>query len=480
MTTIFETDLTPIRPPLLGAVEPRLHSPYLTGKSKAKEVIKLAEDINMPLMPWQKFVLEDMMRVDDAGMFKRKTNLLLVARQNGKTHLATMLIIWNLMQANRVVGMSSSRTMALDTFRNVVSIIENNEFLTKMMKGKPRMANGLEIIYFKNGGKYEIVAATRDGARGRNADFLFIDELREIDDEAFKAATPLTRSHPNAQTLLVSNAGDAFSEVLNTLRSRCLSYPPATLGFYEYSADSFCKIDDRSQWCKANPALGHTITEATLEEAVATSTVETTKTEMLTLWIDSLQSPWPHGILEETSDSDTRLDVGGLTIMGFDVALSRRTASLVAGQIDPVSGKVKVGILQTWASQSDVDNLKIAADIKGWCDKYLPRLVCYDKYATASIAERLGMSGVMVQDVSGANFYTACGDLLDALVNKRLVHSGQAEWVQQMNNCAAKTNDSAWRIVKRKSAGDISAAISTAMIVHQLVKPQSTPNIISV
>ncbi len=27
----------------------------------------------------------------------------------------------------------------------------------------------------------------------------------------------------------------------------------------------------------------------------------------------------------------------------------------------------------------------------------------------------------------------------------------------QMNNCAAKVNDSSWRIVKRKSAGDVSA-----------------------
>ena len=48
-----------------------------------------------------------------------------------------------------------------------------------------------------------------------------------------------------------------------------------------------------------------------------------------------------------------------------------------------------------------------------------------------------------------------------------------------MNNVAAKTNDSGWRIVKRKSAGDISAPISAAMVIHELVKPQSKPMIIS-
>jgi malate/lactate dehydrogenase len=52
------------------------------------------------------------------------------------------------------------------------------------------------------------------------------------------------------------------------------------------------------------------------------------------------------------------------------------------------------------------------------------------------------------------------------------VHAGQENWIQQMNNCAAKVNDSAWRIVKRKSAGYVSGAIATAMVVHMLYKPQ--------
>jgi len=78
----------------------------------------------------------------------------------------------------------------------------------------------------------------------------------------------------------------------------------------------------------------------------------------------------------------------------------------------------------------------------------------------------------MTQDISGAAFYQACGDLLDGLVNLRVVHSGQANWIQQMNNCAAKVNDSSWRIVKRKSAGDVSGSIATAMVVHMLYKPQ--------
>ena len=126
-----------------------------------------------------------------------------------------------------------------------------------------------------------------------------------------------------------------------------------------------------------------------------------------------------------------------------------------------------------------LDDLKIAAAIKGWCDIYRPRMVCYDKYATQSIADRLKQAGVMTEDVSGQQFYQACGDLLTGLVTHKVVHNGQAELVQQFNNCAAKVNDSAWRIIKRKSAGDISAIIGVAMAVSKLMLPAPKPQIIT-
>ena len=82
--------------PLRGAIKARLHSPLLKGKTRADEVAKMADDLGMPLLPWQKWVLDDMMRVDAKGNYIRKTSLLLVARQNGKSHLGRMRVIWGL------------------------------------------------------------------------------------------------------------------------------------------------------------------------------------------------------------------------------------------------------------------------------------------------------------------------------------------------------------------------------------------------
>jgi phage terminase large subunit-like protein len=457
---------------LRGATKPRLHSPTLKGKSKVGDVIEIAKLCGQELLPYQAHVLKDMLTVDKNDMWVRKLSLLLISRQNGKTFLARMLILTHLLKWNTdVLIMSSNRSMALETFRQVANALENNDHFKGMVK-QIRHANGTESIEMLSGARLDVVAATRDGSRGRSINgMLYIDEVREISEEGYRAAMPVTRAHANSMTLLTSNAGDAFSVVLNGLRERALDNPPKSFGYYEYSAPQYCKITDRSAWALANPALGYTITEAAIEEAIATSPIENTRTETLCQWIDSLSSPWPHGILEDTSDNSLTIPPGGYTVFGFDVSPSRRNASLVAGQILP-DGRIGVGILQTWESAVSVDDLKIAADIKAWSDQYRPRQICFDKYTAQSIADKLSNAGCVTQDVSGASFYQACGDLLDGLVNLRVVHSGQANWIQQMNNCAAKVNDSAWRIVKRKSAGDVSGAIGTAMVVHMLYKPQ--------
>ena len=461
---------------LIGSTTPRIHTPLLKTKSKADEVADLAEKISMPLIPWQRWVLDDLLSVNENDMWIKKTGLILVSRQSGKTHLARMLILAHLFLwgSKNVLGMSSNRNMALDTFRNVAYTIEDNPFLKDQVR-QIRLANGQESITLKNGARYEIAAATRDAPRGKTADFLYLDELREWSEEAFTAALPVTRARPNSMTLMTSNAGDGFSTVLNDLRERCLSYPPESLGYYEWSAPEHCKIHDRKAWAMANPALGYLVTEETLAEAVNTNSVEATRTEMLCQWISSSVSPWAYGSIEACSDSTLEIPVGPMTIMAFDIAPTRRSGALVIGQLK--DNKIAVGLAQLWTSEIAIDEIKMASDINEWAKKYHPHIILFDKYATQTLATKLEQSGWRMQDCSGQAFYQACGDLADALANTRLVHSGQPELVQHLNNSAAKISDFGFRIIRRKSAGDVTAAISLAMVVSQLTKPQQTAQI---
>lgn len=457
--------------PRKGATEPRLHSPYLGGQNRGEEIAQLANSISLPLLPWQDFVIRDMTSVDENNMFIRKTNLILCSRQQGKTHLATMMMLGHmfLFDSPNVLIMSSNRSMALNTFRQVCNAIEGSDELSRQVK-QIRHANGTESIALKNGNRLDVVAATRDGSRGFSASFLYIDEIREISEEGFRAATPTTRAKINAQTLLTSNAGDSFSTVLNDLVERARSTPPKSFGYYEYSAPPFAKITDRDAWAMANPALGYIVTEQALEEAVATQPIETTKTELLCQWVSSTQSPWPHMAVEESGDKDLKLVPGPLTIFAFDVAPSRRDGSLVMGQV-LADGRIGVAVLEIFHSDISIDELFVANAIAKWAKVYYPKAVAYDKYTTASIAKRLEANGIQIMDISGTKGYQASGDLYEALSNKRLVHSGQDQLVTSMANCAAKESDASWRIIRRKSAGPVDIAIGLSMVVHVLTQP---------
>jgi hypothetical protein len=372
--------------------------------------------------------------------------------------------------------------MALVSFREMCYIIEAHDFLNLQVKAI-RYANGTESIELLpefGGGRLDVVAATRDGSRGRTSHFTWGDELREWSEEAFTAITPTTRA-TDGQTFWTSNAGDAFSLSLNNLVDRSKENPPKTFGYYEYSAPNMLKIDinSRAFWegvAQANPALGIMVSREAIEESLSTSTHDAIMTELLCLWVSSLQSPFPPGSLEECGDNDLVMSPGAYTVFGFDVSPSKRMATLCAGQILP-DGRIGVGILHKWSNDIAVNDLEIAAGIKGYADIWRPRQIMFDKYATQSIADRLSNAGQVTEDCSSQYFYQACGDLLDAITSKRMVHNGQRDLLEQFESVAAKVSDSAWRIVKRRSAGDISAPISIAMIIWKLTKPQQSAGI---
>ena len=466
---------------LVGATKPRLHSPLLKGESRGDEVIEFSKSIGIELMPWQQLIVKDFFTIGKDSKFIRRTGLLLVARQSGKSALGRVMCLAHLFlfKSPRVLIASSNRAMALVSFREMAYLIENNAVLNAQVKAI-RYANGTESIELLpefGGGRLDVVAATADGSRGRTSWFTWGDELREWTEAAFTAITPTTRA-TDGQTFWTTNAGDAFSLPLNVLREKAQENAPKTFGYYEYSAPQMYKFDPNSSkfWegvAQANPALGITVSREAIEESLSTSSHESIMTELLCCWVSSLQSPFPPNSIEDCSDSTLIITETGYTVFGFDVSPSKRNASLCAGQILP-DGRIGVGVLQSWESAVAIDDLKVAADIKGWCDIYRPRQIMFDKYATQSIADRLANAGQVVEDCSGQNFYRACGDLLDAVVNQRMIHNGQKSLIDQFSNVAAKVNDSAWRIIKRKSAGDISAPISIAMIVSKLMQPQQT------
>lgn len=129
---------------LVGDVKPRLHSPWLKGETKGTLVAELAERIGQPLLEWQKVILNDMCTVDKDGLFIRKSALLLIARQSGKSHLARMRCLAGLFMFGEkdILIMSSNRAMAMKSFNIMADIIERNDWMRAQLKdGDPKRAS---------------------------------------------------------------------------------------------------------------------------------------------------------------------------------------------------------------------------------------------------------------------------------------------------------------------------------------------------
>jgi phage terminase large subunit-like protein len=471
-------------PKLTGAKLPRLHTPWLGGKSRVDEIAALADAIGQPLLGWQKTILKDMCVVDKQNMFIKKSSLMICARQSGKSHMMRMRVLAGLFCFGEmnILIMSSQRQMASKSLEIIAGIIERNPFLLAQVKDGNidkayKRTNGNERIILETGAEVKVVAATTDSARGLTADMVWVDELRECGVEALDAVKSTTLTRPNSQRFYTSNAGHKDSTVLNEMRERSLTKAPKTVGYYEFSAPDNCDIWDRTAWAAANPSLGILISEQAIEEIISTSTYNAAMTETLCKWVGTMTSPFTPGSWEECADIDLVMSPGMYTMFAFDVEPhAGRHASLMAGCILP-DGRIGLSLVKTWESDRAIDQLKIAADIKAYCDEWMPKLVLFDKYTGQGIADRLYNSGVKVEDCSGSAFYNACSTFKDCIDNRRIVHGAQPSLDEAIENVAAKTQDYGWRIVRKKSSGSVAAPIGAAMLSLHLSKPMNEAKI---
>lgn len=476
--------------PIYGSSSPRIASPSLKGPTLGPVVAELAADLGTPLMEWQKYVLNDALTLDDNGAFTRSTLGILVARQQGKTHLMRMRILAGLyiFGEGSIIGMAQNRQLALDTFKQVVDMAESLTWLRKRIKRVSR-TNGQEELEIychhwpkecgvpcKRIRKYGVRAATSEGPRGATADLLYVDELREIKPEAWTAATPLTRA-TSGQTYITSNAGDANSTVLNDLRARALMFESPRLGWYEWSAPPNSSVHDVSAWQAANPALGHTVSLEALKDAAARDTPEAVKTEMLCMWIESIDSPYNLSAFNEGLDETLQLETGYETYFGLDLNFTRTAAFLIAVQ---KRGDKYAVFLTRWEKDGGLNDLELASDIAHLCRTYSARALAFDPKTAGHIAPHLAKVGVPVAPTAWAStaFSTYCDITLSSMNAGLIIHPGQEILAAHLAACARRpSSDGGWRIARKAAVQDISAAVAFTMALGHAATPKATVGI---
>src|SRR6188768_3107294 len=229
------TPSTTSAPVVLGRTEPRIWTPALReltpDTSFGFDVIDFAEAIGWPLDPWEQWAVIHGGELLPDGRPRFRFVLILVARQNGKTTLCRVLVLYWMFIENQalILGTSTSRDTAKVSWRETIKMAKASELLDSELDQDDyvRETIGEESFFRKwlddNGdeqrSEYRFAAPNRRAGRSFTLRRLLMDELREHKDfDTYDAAVNAMNAVWDGQAWAITNQGDARSVVLDQLR----------------------------------------------------------------------------------------------------------------------------------------------------------------------------------------------------------------------------------------------------------------------
>jgi phage terminase large subunit-like protein len=460
----------------LGGVQtPRIHSKLTNLPSKGQDMIDLATDLGINLMEWQRFVCIHGHKVREDGRWAHSELGLIMARQQGKSTLMMLRILTGMFVWGEGLQLASAHrlTTSLETFRQIVALIEANPKLEKEVK-KIRWQHGAEEIELFGNRRF-VVKAANNAARGLSKpETIHLDELREYKDEdAWSSMRYSMMAAKNPQVWVYSSAGDQHSVILNKLRERALVSATTNdpIGWFEWSAEPDAPIllpsgeINWSAFAQANPSLGITIHPDNLK-AVINDPPDIVRTEVLAQWVDTINSAIDAQKWGLCQIDPIPLDPEKETWFGLDLSPDRKFGALVATQ--KLSGeRFNLVLLHTWSNDYSINDLAVANDIAPYVRKYNVQTVAYSKRTAQAVASRLVPAGIPITDMDGAIYAESCDRWLGAINSHRLQHGGQDELTQQTLSAAKLPyGDGSWIIGRRASRVAVCAAVASALATY--------------
>lgn len=488
-------------PVVLGATEPRLWTPPLREltpeTSYGYDVIEFADLVlGEPLDPWQQWVVIHAGELYPDGRPRFRTVLVLVSRQQGKTHLLKVLTLyWLFVERQRLVlGTSTNRDYAKEAWNAAADLAQECDYLADEVVDV-RKANGEETLSTRDGCRYKIAASNRRGGRSLTINRLILDELREHASwDAWNASVNATNAVRDAQVYAISNQGDDSSIVLDALRTPALDHierggGDERLGLFEYSAPDGAAPDDPEALAQANPQLGRrTDLDALLgaaRRAMAAGGAELAgfRTEVMCQRVHLLDPAidpdgWTAGGTDRPRDLALHRDKVALCV---DVSLDGSHASLVAAAV--IDNVVHVDVVAAWDGYGCTKQVR--AELPDIVRRVKPRaLGWFPGGPAASLAadlrERRGWPprGVELEEIKG-DATTVCMGLAEQVASGEIRHGRDPMLTAHVNSAQKLRRGDAY-VYARRGTGAIDGAYALAGAVHLArTLPAALPPLIS-
>lgn len=442
----------------LGRTEPRLWTPPLRELTPATSVgfdqIEFARDVvGEPFDPWQEWLTIHAGELLPDGRPRFRVVIVLVSRQNGKTHVPKILSLYWLYVDRwpMILGTSTKLDYAKESWRGAVKLAQRSPELAAEIpkRGGVRETNGEQelLIRYDAGGtileecRYKIAASNEEGGRSLSIDRLVLDELRQHHDySAWGAAVPAMTARPYAQAWALSNAGDARSVVLNDEREAALTFIETGIGDYrtglfEWSCEPDADPLDLDALAMANPNLGRRIDPESLlgdaAKAVAKGGDKLTafKTESMCIRVPKFRPAIDAGAWARGLEPGDLLAVRRRVALAVDVSPDQLHCTLYAAAVLD-DDRVRVDFVEAWEGPKCTDMMRRALPgllkrIKPRAFGWLPNGPAAAVGAELSSKKRPGWPppGCTVEEIRG-EVSAVCMGFDSAVGAGRVVHSG--------------------------------------------------------
>lgn len=430
------------------------------------------------LNPWQRWFLIHALELNPDGSYRFKTVLLWVARQNGKTFIAAVLILFRMVMDGdaQVIGVAQKLATAKKTWDHVQSIIDAIPRL-KQEFAKANNING-ELWFELTGGQRYWVDSADNGGRGLTFDLVFVDEiLKHKTFKAWSALSKTTAARRRSQLVAASNTGDMEAVVQRFLHKQAIAAIEAnddetTIGLFWWTPPPGMPLDGPEAWAYSNPSMNHNLPQENLAAYWVSDPRPVFESEVANIFVDSSTGgPFQQGMWNKGLDRLSKRADGADVYICIEVSSDRTLAHIGFASVR-ADGFIHVGIMQSMPGTDWV--VPWLTDPER---RFTPAGITFQTNG-APVSSLLGEFEAAELEVTpwgGPDLGRATGLLLDNVNLQKLRHRHQPLLEVAAQNAVVKKLADALVIDRSASAHDASPLSAIAGALWLLKNPPKTP-----
>lgn len=446
----------------------------------------IAEQLGTPLMGWQRLVADvagELVQDSETGLWvpAYPEVVVTVPRQSGKTTLMLAFLLDRLLVWDAYDGKPQHSAYTAQTgsdgrrkFReDFVPVLKRSPFWRLVQKAY--FAAEYTGMVMKNDGRLSVLNSSDSAGHGMTIDMAILDEIfADVDDRREQAMVPAMATRHDRQKLVTSTAGDDTSLLL--MRKQAAGRTAVEkdvregVAYFEWSAEEGDDPEDPDVWRRVMPALGHTITERTVRQALTEMRQDDDLSEFRRAWLNipkhtGASRPIP---LDSWHAATGNFAPNGKMVFGVDAQPGQEGASIV-GAAENVAALVDNRKGVSWLEDRLIELSR----------NHSAEIVIDEAGPAAFIIPGLEAAQVPVHKVTSREYVAACAWFRDAVLDRRVKIRADNVFTAAITAARQRKVGDAWLWARRDLQDDVSPLVACTLALYRAHRPpQANPGLV--